>query len=93
MIYEYSLMAHFIAKSHPEYIDFLNQVKNMEMLDDDNLEICLNPLSIPNEFLTTQTTPKNEEEYWQGDGFTEPRKYSLTEEEKKKHVWDFENDK
>ena len=93
LIYEYSLMVHFIAKSHPEYIDFLNQVKNKTMWDDDSLEWCINPPSIPEDAKLENTLPKNEEEYWESDIFTEPRKYSLTEEEKKKYTWDFENDK
>ena len=58
LIYEYSLLVHFIAKSHPEYIDFLNQIKNMEMLDDDSLEWCLNPPQISEEDLVEGYDPK-----------------------------------
>lgn len=57
LIYEYSLLAHFIAKSHPEYIDFLNQVKNKEMLDDDSLEWCLNPPQIKTKDLNPDYKP------------------------------------
>lgn len=48
LIEEVCLLSHFIAHSHPEYIDFLNKAKNIEIyLDDDSLEWNINPPSIP----------------------------------------------
>lgn len=48
LIEEICLLSHFIAHSHPEYIEFLNKAKNIEVfLDDDSLEWNINPPCIP----------------------------------------------
>lgn len=51
LIEEVCYLSHFIAKSNPEYVDFLNKARNVEISSDENLEWNLNPPKITEEDL------------------------------------------
>ena len=62
LIEEVCYLSHFIAKSHPEYIDFLNKARNVEISSDDSLEWNLNPPQIPDGVEIKASTNKEKEE-------------------------------